>query len=537
MSVRNGGQLVVESLAALDVRMVFGVPGVHALSLWEGLRRLGMKAVVTRTELAAGFAADGYARSSGQTGVLFLSTGPGALNSLTAIMEAARAHVPVLAVTSQVPRAVLGRGRGYLHELSDQLACFAPLTKVALRAETAESVPGTLAAAWQAARTPPAGPVVVEIPVDVLMAETRVAALDAGAAEPPPPPRPTARAVGEVVELLAHAERPVIWAGGGTLRAGAGGELRQLAERLDAPVALTYMGKGALGSDHPLCLGSTCDDRAYQEVIEEADVLLCLGTELGAETTGQWSLKPTGRLVQVDAAPARMGATYPAVPVVADVREFLRAVLAVSETALPSRPGGAGKQRVARVRARVRDGLERQGRQAELSILRAIDDALGSTGIGAFDMTIAGYWAAAHLPVRQPDQFLYPLGSGTLGYALPAALGAHMAHPDRRVLAVVGDGGIHYALGELATMGQTGARVTLLIVDDGAYGILREYQQESFGATFATSLRQPAWRDLATAFGLPVRVSTPADLAEDLRAEGPNVVVLPAQLVSAGPTP
>ena len=175
-STRIGGHLVVETLEALGADVAFGVPGVHALAIWEALRTSSIAVYGARTELCAGFAADGYARSSGRPAPLLLSTGPGALNSLTAVMEAASSHVPVVAISSQIPTELLGRGRGYLHELPDQLASFAPLVKQASRASSAEAIPGVLARAWQVAMTPPCGPVFVEIPVDLLTGETAVPA-------------------------------------------------------------------------------------------------------------------------------------------------------------------------------------------------------------------------------------------------------------------------------------------------------------------------------------------------------------------------
>lgn len=541
---RHGGELVVESLTALGLDAFFGVPGVHALALWDGLRRHGLRATPSRTELAGAFAADGYARVAGRPAALFLSTGPGALNSLTGVMEAARAHVPMVVVVSQVPRSVLGRGRGYLHELSEQLQCFSPLTKVALRAETAEALPGTLAEAWGAAVRAPAGPVVVEVPVDVLGGETEVEPLEGRDAVAPQMSRPSPRDVRRVATLLRKAERPVIWAGGGAVRAGAGRAVERLARALAAPVCTTYMGKGVVPADFSLHAGSACDDRAFQELIEEADVLLCLGTELGSETTGQWSLRPSGTVVQVDAAPARLGATYAVLPVVAEVGAFLDAVLADTALAHVAGPADersrqAGERRVGALRARIREGLSTQDREAELAVLDAVRGWLGTDGMAAFDMTIAGYWAAAHLDVRAPEQFLYPLGSGTLGFALPAATGAWVASPDRRCLAVVGDGGFQYGLAELGTLAQLEADVTVLVVDDGGYGILREYQQDTFGATSGTDLRQPSFAGLATAFGIPVVTTDVEGLAAALAGgseRGPRVVVLPAALRSALPT-
>ncbi|MGH2929903.1 MAG: thiamine pyrophosphate-binding protein, partial [Solirubrobacteraceae bacterium] len=171
---RIGGHVVAESLAALGAGAAFGVPGVHALAIWEGLREAGVAGFGCGTELCAGFAADGYARSSGRAAPLVLSTGPGALNSLTALMEAASSHVPVVAVCSQIPSDLIGRGWGHLHELPDQLASFAPVVKHAVRAQSVESIPAVLARAWRIALTPPSGPVFVEIPVDLLRAPAEI---------------------------------------------------------------------------------------------------------------------------------------------------------------------------------------------------------------------------------------------------------------------------------------------------------------------------------------------------------------------------
>ena len=299
---RIGGHLVVESLEALGAEVAFGLPGIHALATWEALRTSTVRGLAFRSELNAGFAADGYARVSGRPAPLLLSTGPGALISLAALMEAASAHVPVVAVASQIPSELVGKGRGYLHELPDQIASFAPVVKWAARAESTAAIPELLAEAWRRSLTPPSGPVFVEIPVDFLNAETDISVKELDG-EPPPPPVDH-EALAEAAALLGGAVSPVIWAGGGVLRSGAWEELRLLAERLDAPVATTYMGKGALPETHPLAVGSGADEAAYAELLETADIVVCVGTELGAETTRQYAFRPSGRLIQIDAAPS-----------------------------------------------------------------------------------------------------------------------------------------------------------------------------------------------------------------------------------------
>jgi acetolactate synthase I/II/III large subunit len=532
---RIGGHVVAESLAALGAEAAFGVPGVHTLAIWEGLRGGPLRVIGTRTELCAGFAADGYARAGGRPVPLLLSTGPGALNSLTAVMEAASSHVPVVAISSQIPSDLVGRGRGYLHELPDQLASFAPLVKHAARAGSVESIPGLLAQAWQIALTPPSGPTFLEIPVDLLRAPAGalpVGALEAMVERQCAP----LEQLGQAATALGRARRPVIWAGGGVIRSSAQRELRELAELLDAPVATTYMGKGAIGDDHPLAAGSGCDETALQELLSGADVLLCVGTELGAETTGQYGLRLSGQVIHLDAAPERIGVTYPAMALVGDAKLTLMALVA-ELSPHPERPPSDTAARVGELRARIRSGLEGQERGVELALLATIEDALPADAITVWDMTILGYWAAAHLRLGAGQQFHYPLGSGTLGYAWPAAIGAAVAHPDRPVLAVVGDGGVQYALAELGTAAQHQVAAKLLVVDDGGYGILREYQDDQFGHTTAVELPGKDIAAIAAAFGLPVRTAVPADLSQQLRwaldQAGPAVVVLGATIASA----
>jgi len=528
VKARTGGHVVAETLEALGAEVAFGVPGIHALAIWEGLRTSRVRAIGLRTELNAGFAADGYARVGRQPAPLLLSTGPGALISLGALMEAASAHVPVVAIASQIPNDLIGRGRGYLHELPDQVASFAPVVKWTARAREPGVVPELLAEAWQQALTPPSGPVFLEIPVDALAGETD-APVNVGTGYIPPLPFPSDQPLDEAARILREAERPVVWAGGGVLRSGAEAELAELARRLGSPVATTYMGKGAFPEDDPLAAGCACDEPAFQELLERADVVLAAGTQLGAETTGQYELAFGGRLIHVDAAPERIGATYPALGLVGDARAVLGALLDRVEAR-----AGDGGARAASVRERIAERLDSQDRALERGLLESIRSAVPRDGVTAWDMTILAYWAAAHFPALEPRRFLYPLGSGTLGYAWPAALGASLAVPGTPVLAVVGDGGFLYGLQELATARQYGLHVVLLVVDDGGYGILREYQRESYDETVAVDLVQPDFVALAQAFGVAAESIGPEELraavAGALEAEGPVVLHLPTLL-------
>jgi acetolactate synthase I/II/III large subunit len=348
-------------------------------------------------------------------------------------------------------------------------------------------------------------------------------------------PVPGEDALVEAAQVLNRSQKPVLWAGSGVLRSGASEQLEELARRLDAPVATTYMGKGAFPADDPLFAGSACDEGAFKELVEEADVVLAVGTELGAETTAQYGRSFSGQLIQIDVAPERIGATYPAFPLVGDARATVESLLPRIEQ--KSRGGAA---RATRVHERIAAGLDDQDRDLEWDLLATIRAAVPAHGITAWDMTILAYWAAAHFPVLNPRTFLYPLGSGTLGYAWPAALGASVAAQGTPVLAVVGDGGFLYGIQELATARQHGLDAVVLVVDDGGYGILREYQRASFGETTAVDLVEPDYTAMADAFGVAAERTTPEELGGALERAfargGPSLVHLPTFLRMWEPT-
>ncbi|MEO9176030.1 MAG: thiamine pyrophosphate-binding protein, partial [Gaiellales bacterium] len=458
------------------------------------------------------------------------TTGPGSFVAACALMEARTSYVPLVNIVSQVPRAVIGTGKGFLHELPTQSRVLSSLAKWHAVAGSAEQLPELIAEAFRQAASAPSGPVVIELPVDVLEGATDVAAPGTLDVAPVPLPAAEPALLAEAAGLLAAAERPVLWAGGGVLRAGGAEAFRLLAERLDAPAATTYMGKGAIPGDHPLSVGSACDEGAFQELLRTADVVLAVGTELGAETTGQWTLQFEGRLIQVDARADHLGASYEGLGIAGDARAVLESLAVL----VPERQGD-GAARVAAVHERIAHGLQAQGRSAELQLLRDLRAALRRNDILVCDMTLTGYLAAPFLDVYAPGTFLYPLGSGTLGYAWPAAIGAKVARPDAQVLAVHGDGGVLYTVLELLSARQHGIGAKLLVVDDGGYGILRVYQQGAYGRTNAVDLVQPDFPSLGASLGVPVFEARPralaGALAEALAIDGPALIHLPQTVV------
>ena len=543
---RRGGDLLVETLAALGAGHVFGLPGQHALAMFEAMRNGPLTYVGSRTETGAAFSADGYARITGTPAPLLVSTGPGALFTLPALQEAWSASVPMVGISSQVPAAGLGGGRrGFLHEMPDQAAIFGQVAKSVEVVRSGSQLPDALATAWQEALSPPTGPAWVEVPQDVLLAETALPPVGPLDVRPRPlPPRP--EMVAEAVRLLDGAHRPVILAGGGVLRARAHAELLRLAERLRAPVATTFGGTEVFPREHPLALQSWMEDRAMTDLLEDADVLLVVGSGLGELSSNYHSFTPRGRVVQVDADRGVLESNVPALGIHADARAALDAI-ADGVTARPA--DGEAERRVEGLLQTIGKRLESQGLATEQEVLAAVRDALPASATSVWDMTILGYWAWSAWDSRG-GAMMSAQGAGGLGYAFPAALGAAVAHRSRQqrgesperhpVLAVSGDGGAMYGLAELATARQHDLDVTWLVVDDGGYGILREFMTSAFGAAHGTELERPDFVALAESFGVPAVRSSVADLREDLAADlarpGPGVVVLPAVLRMFAPT-
>ncbi|WP_340685229.1 thiamine pyrophosphate-binding protein [Amycolatopsis coloradensis] len=541
---RIGGDVVVETLHALGADTVFGLPGQHALGLFEALRRTDdLRVISSRVENNLAFAADGHARArlaadpEGPVPVtpMIVSTGPGALLTLASLQESRAASVPVLGISSQIPVAGLGGGRhGYLHELPDQQASFRDVVKSVHVVRTVSQIPTALREAWESAATAPFGPVWVEIPQDILLAPADLPRITSVTARPAPL-EPLPELVTEAANLLGAAKNPVILAGGGALRSGAQAELKALAEALRAPVLSTFGGKGVFGWDHELSGQSWLEDWHSTEFLSAADVLLVLGSGLGELSSNYREFAPRGRVIQVEADLGKLESNYPALGIHADVRLALQGLL----EQVPFRQSdGVAEKAVADLLAKVRERLDGQALETERKLIDDIRAAVPEGTQTYWDMTIAAYWAwSAWNPEGAPIHTAQ--GAGGLGYGLPGALGGAAA-TGGPTLAVSGDGGAMYGIAELATAVQHGLDVTWLVIDDGGYGILREYLTGAFGRSTATELARPDFAALAQSFGVPATVSSldsvGKDLAEALGTPGPSMVVLPALLKMFEPT-
>ena len=539
---RNGGDLVVETLEALGAKTVFGIPGQHALGLFDAMGRGNLRFVSSRIENNSAFAADGYSRATGEVGVLFLSTGPGALTSLAGLQEAYATGVPMVVVASQIPLEGLGaRRKGMLHQLDDQKASAANVTKFQQTVHHASGIPSAIQDAWARAITVPMGPVWVEVPQDVLLAQVMVPPVQDALAEAYEHP-PREELIREAVNWLSLADRPAIIAGGGVRRAGGQAELLAVAETLQAPVLSSPGGNGAFPWNHELSLQSWVEDRHATQIMEDADVLLVIGSALGEVTSNYFTLEPRGKMIQIDAEPRVLESNTPALGIRADAREALkfldRQLHAAGFAPRASWHGQSPVQVVAQTLEKIQARLDGQDLAKERKFMADIRAAVPARMQTFWDMTIAAYWGWSCWDAKE-GQFHSAQGAGGLGFGFPSAIGGAIG-TGQRVLAVSGDGSSMYSIAELATAKQHQAPVTWLIVDDGGYGILREYMEGAFGKATATELARPDFVALAQSFGVPARevaVEQIGDaLEEALAGQGPNVIVVKTLLKMFAPT-
>jgi thiamine pyrophosphate-dependent acetolactate synthase large subunit-like protein len=494
----TGATRLVEMLERLGVKLVFGLPGVHNLAIWRALSQSDIRLVGVRHEQTAVYAADGYARATGRLGVALVTTGPGAANTLAATGEAMASGSPVVVIATDIPDRLRRPGvyRGVLHETRDQTAMFAPVTKAARTIGAAEEIAVAVLECASTARAAPSGPVYLGVPTDLLSQPASARLL-----RPPPPPapaHPTRSALERARELLAGAQRPLIWAGGGALRADAGALVGELARRLAAPVITTYMGRGLLPPDHPCAVPGPVHAREVGVLWDDADVVLAIGSDLDGTMTQNWLMPAPPTLIAINVDAADAGKNYPPdLMLVGDAREVLERLLPMTAT----RPGlGELRAHLAAIAGRVDAAVAADDDQAR-AFLEIMERALPADTVVVVDMCIAGYWIGGYRRVPSARKLAYPLGWGTLGFAFPASLGAALADAGPTVC-VTGDGGFLYACGELATVVQERIPVTVVLVDDGGYGMLRFDQARVGQEPLGVDLVAPDFAVLAASFGV-----------------------------------
>jgi thiamine pyrophosphate-dependent acetolactate synthase large subunit-like protein len=497
--ILTGARAAVAALEDAGVEIAFGLPGVHNLPLWRELNGSPIRLVGVRHEQTAAYAADGYARASGRLGVALTTTGPGAANTLAAVGEAWASRQPILVIATDIPSTARRPGvwRGVLHEATDQAAMFMPVVKEAIRVHAADEIGPAVSRAARTALEAPARPVYVEIPTDLLSAEAN----PQGGQTPlrvEGSPEPDAGQLDRAAELLERARRPLVWAGGGALQSGAGDAVGRLAERLVAPVILTYSASGLLPRGHPCLVQAPPHVPEVGALWDEADVVVAVGSDFDGMMTQGWKMPQPPHLVAINVDPTDASKNYrPDVVVEADA--------ARSAAALADRLGDRGgldalQRRLKELGRTVRDRIAAEEPDAS-AFLDAIERALPDDAIVVCDMCIPGYWLGGFHRTPVPRKLSYPLGWGTLGCAFPQGLGAALAGAGPAV-SISGDGGFLYACGELAAAKQENIPLTAVIVDDGGYGMIR-YDQDLHGdPREGVDLTNPDFVALAAAFGI-----------------------------------
>jgi 5-guanidino-2-oxopentanoate decarboxylase len=518
------GRYLVETLAANGIDTVFGIPGVHNIELYRGLELARLRHVLVRHEQNAAFAADGYARASGRVAAAFVISGPGVTNALSALAQAHSDSVPLLLIASAPVRASLGKRWGVLHELEDQRAVVAAITPLARSARSAQDVRDHLRAAFAALRAPRARPAYLDIPLDLLSEPTALRPerfARAGTAVA----RPAAFAVQEAVALLNEAQRPLIIAGGGAR--GAGAALRQLVEALDGYLITTVAGKGVLAESHAANLGASLPYEVTQQLVRSADVVIAAGSELSeTDVYTTVRLAMDGRLVRIDIDDDKLSDQYAADVVIRGDAAVALEMLAAAVAPRRGWRSAAGDATVQR--GRIEAQLPGSAR-ACLAAVRALRAAVPADGVVFTDMTQIAYLGNYAFAAERPGLWFHPSGYGTLGYALPAAIGACIAQPERCVVALAGDFGVQFTLQELMTAVELDLTLPLVVWNNGALGQIRDDMQAAGIAPIGVVGRNPDFVALAGACGAAAaRVHSAAALTEALRAAraraGPTLI-------------
>ncbi|MBI3044245.1 MAG: thiamine pyrophosphate-binding protein [Betaproteobacteria bacterium] len=544
----NGGKALVESLYANGVETVFGVLGSTLLRPYDALcDRTDIRLIAPRSEDGALHMADAYARVTGKVGVAMVTVGAGAAASLSAMGEAYAESWPVLNIVTQVPTPYLDQEKGVYHESPRQLEMFKAVTGWAHRIRRMEEIPEAVNEAFRRMRTGRPRPVMLEIPADLLNAEN-----DVSIAPPSPPAISLADPVliAQAADLLANAKRPLLWVGGGGVKAAAGPELKALADLLQAPILATNGSKGIVSEDEPLMLGNilTMCSTIEERVLEKSDVMLAIGTrfseratrtrrkEAEADVTGRsakgWTIRMPATLIHVDIDPGEFGKNYaPSLAIQGDARDALQKLLAALRAKIASpRPSGAAEMRELKDAART-ELIKRV--PDEIALLDSIRAALPRDTIVS-GQSIVGHWARYALEMYRPSSFLFANTFGSMGFAFHAAIGAKIGCPDRPVAAFCGDGGFMFGCGEMATIAHYRLNIPVVVINNGGYKILNNTQKRRFGRTIGTELTSPDFVKLGESFGFrSLRVGGAKELAPALKeavaASTPTLIEVPIE--------
>ena len=525
------GEALVGLLEAYGVETIFGIPGVHNVEMYRALPRSKITHILPRHEQGAGFMADGYARTTGRPGVCFTITGPGLLNILTPMAQAWSDSSAVLVISSSLDIAHGAQGRGRLHEMQNQRQAAASIASRAITAFTAADARDAIASAFAGFACERPRPAYLELPLDVLSMPAGDGWRRRGM-----PARPHAREdqCREAAAMLAAARRPVLLFGGGA--ADAAGPARTIAGALGAIVLTTVAGKGIVPSSHPLCMGARMPQKTVKKLLMEADVILVAGSEISETDLWEETFELPGKIIRIDIDPAGISRPHAsAVAILADAGPALASIAGMLPTPDPAKRRAANEVFIADY-LRGESERENELRRDMRKLLTVIRDALPRDAVIASDMTQIAYVANEIFPIDTPRAWIHPAGFGTLGFALPAAIGAKVGLPHRPVAAMAGDYGFQYTVNELGTAVELGQSLPILLWNNNALGAIRDDMIDKGIQPNAVTARNPDFQMLARAYG--ARAAKPGSLPElrasilaALDAPAPTLIEMTPQLL------
>ncbi|WLP88519.1 thiamine pyrophosphate-binding protein [Gordonia sp. NB41Y] len=515
--ITTGGEALVRALAAQGADTVFGIPGTHNLGAYSALERVGLRHVLVRHEQGAGYAADGYARSTGRPGVVLTTTGPAILNAVSSAAQAYSDSVPVFFVSPGMPSNHPGFGNGLLHEIRDQTASMAAVVHRAVRVSQVSEIPAAVAQLWGEMIDGRPRPVYLEIPLDLF---------DVTAEIDDYPRAVTAQhvaaddAIERAAAAITAAQSPIVVVGGGA--GSASEQVTALAERIGAPVLTTTNGKGAVADDHPLLVGAGVQHACVRALVESSDLLVAIGTELAP--ADWWYGQPTiSSMVRLDIDPAGIHANRAAdVAVLGDIADSAPRLA----RRLPARDTATT---IDEIRATITAEARATGATWGPLVDALVAATPRETVIAADNAMAVYYGTLSNWPLHRARSFLFPTGAGTLGFGLPAGIGAKVADPDAPVIVIQGDGGTMFTVAELATAAELRLPLPIIVVDNGGYGEIRNEMADRDEPVHAVDLGHPDFVALARSVGCHgVGAQEPDDVAaavvEALKADRPTVI-------------
>ena len=526
-ATRIASYLLTEYLERIGVEVIFGLCGHTVIALLDALGKSRIRFVSTRHEQVAAHAADGYARASGKPGVVLSHLGPGLTNACTGVANAALDSIPMVVIAGDVPSYYYGRHPHQevnLHQDADQFQIYRPFCKRVYRVNRVEDLPRAIERAFHLSQAGRPGPVLVDVPMDLFSADLAVDAFQQLPAAMAPPALDASIAE-RIVDALASAERPVLYAGGGVISARATAELAALAEALEVPVAHTLMGKGCLRADHPLLLGQSgfWGTPISNDKCRTADLIVAIGTRLAEANSSSWdprftfSIPPT-RLMHIDADEAEIGRNYPTeLGAVADARLALAALAAAAKGRSP-RSRGRLREEIARGRKAFAANWDHQWSSDQFPlrperILAELRKAVPDDGFIVTDVGWNKNGVGQQFPIDVPGTFITPSGLATMGFGPSAVLGVKMAHPDRAAVALVGDGGFSTNPSVIATAMEADLPVVWLVMDNAGFGTIAGLEAMHYGWSYGCMFER---------CGQPYRVDYAA-MARACGARGVNV--------------